>query len=98
MAIWQAAKIEFDARFEEPVQWYLVDRHHRLSINRSRLVVDRGIHVSAVVGCELHQLESPALAVRQILPLKSGENVQQHRSVFCVRAVFNLRYHEWRIE
>ena len=97
MAVRHFAEIEFDAGPEEPVERHLIDGHHRLAVDRMRLEMDRRVHVRAVMRRQLDLLDSPALAVRQILAAKAGKKIAQERRRIGIAAVLDLRPHERRI-
>jgi hypothetical protein len=50
------------------------------------------------VGSDVHVLDRPAFAVRQVLDAQARKNVRQERRGLGVRAVLDLRPHERRIE
>ncbi len=83
VAVRQRAEVELDAGAEEPVERHLVDGDHAVAVDVLRLEVIGRIHVGAVVGGELHLLEGPAFAVRQVVGLEAGEALEQHPA-FCL--------------
>jgi hypothetical protein len=98
VAVGQTTEVQPDAWPKKPVERHLVDRHHPFAVDRSRLVMDRRVHVGAVVRRDLYALESPAFAMRQVLPSQPREVVEQHRGILGVGTIFDLRPHERRIK
>ena len=97
MAVRHFAKVELDAGPEEPVERHLVDGHHRRTVDRVRLEVDRRVHMRAVMRRQLDVLDRPAFAVRQILAAKAGKQLAQQRRGIGVALVLDLRPHEGRV-
>ena len=75
VAIVKMAEVELDPRPEVPVQRHLVDGRHPVALRIARVVVVGRVHVGAIVGGELDELDRPALAARQLLLLEAGEQL-----------------------
>ena len=97
MTVRDFAEIELDAGAEKPVERHLIDRHHRLAVDRLRLKMNRRIHMGAVMRGERNFFDCPALAFRQILAAQTGKQLDERRRGLGVGAVGDFRPHERRV-
>src|SRR5262245_45434382 len=98
MAVRHVAEVELDAGAEEPIQWDFIDGHHAFAIDRRRLEMRGRVHVRAIVAGELEDFERPAFAARKILLPQAGEGREQHRGIFDIAQISDLRAHEGMVE
>src|SRR5437016_3555036 len=69
-------KVEFDARSETPVERYFVNRRRWLSAIHRGVIMPGRIKMSTVVRAHLDVLESPRLAVRELVVAEAHHGFQ----------------------
>src|SRR3954451_17412338 len=84
-------EVELHAGLEAPVERHLVDRDRALAAVHRGSEVPGRVEVRAVVGGQAYPLESPALAVREVLLAQAGEERGQVRGRLLVVEVLDLR-------